>query len=189
MIDAAPGQRRSDVHEPGAVALLTATWAEALPLLGLHPRVSGMGRRAWVLDGCVAVISAGFAGACRAELGPGDVLLAGDVPAGLRERLGAREGQIRTLEHIAGPEEKAALGLKGVAAVDLETAWLAAAAAEAAVPFLGVRVVIDRVQDQAVGVRSAAHYARACLALRRAVAGVIGAGPHLASPAAVGDER
>src|SRR5689334_16120816 len=99
-------------HAAGSARLFVAIWAEALPLLGFRPRVSGMGRRAWDLSGCSAVISAGFAGACQPWLRPGDVV----------------SGELRTLDHVASISEKAALGRAGVAAVDMESEWLAAAA-------------------------------------------------------------
>lgn len=151
------------------VLLAVATVAEALPLLGLHPSVVGMGRRQYRLEGRQAVISAGFAGACQPWLRPGDVLLAGDVGNNARTALGAVAGIVRTIERIASPCQKAALGREGVAAVDMETAWLAAAAAAGGLPFLGVRVIVDRVGDRAVSLASAGHYLRASLRLRQAV--------------------
>src|SRR5689334_8597239 len=115
---------------PGARTLVAvATWAEALPLLGLHPVVIGMGRHIPSLAGYPAVMSAGFAGACQPHLRPGDVVT----------------GRLETLDHIASPAEKAGLGRGGVAAVDMETRWLAEAAAAAGLAFTSVRVVIDRV--------------------------------------------
>src|SRR5438034_6275915 len=117
-----------------------------------------MGRREYDLAGCSAVVSAGFAGACRPDLRPGDVLLAGDASADLRLRVGAMKGEIRTVPTIASPSEKAALGREGIAAVDMETSWLAAAAAEARLPFLGVRVIIDRVDDHPFSLATALHY-------------------------------
>lgn len=146
-----------------------ATWPEALPLLGCSPVVTGMGRAAYDLRGCDAVMSAGFAGACLGHLRPGDVILGGSASPEFRARVGAMDGEIRTLDHIASPAQKAALGREGVAAVDMETGWLAAAAAEAGLPLLAVRVIIDRVQDHALGLATARHYPPAAIALRRAV--------------------
>ena len=143
-------------HRPATNAtarLLVATWAEALPLLGLHPRVTGMGRRPLDLAGASQVIFAGFAGACQAHLRPGDVV----------------NGELRTLDHIAGPTEKADLGRQGVEAVDMEAAWAAEAAAAAGVPFVNVRVIIDGMNDRALSPATAGHYPVAALALRRAV--------------------
>jgi len=167
MIHAAAGERQADVKRQAIVRLLVATWAEALPLLGFAPQVTGMGRRTYDLSGCDAVLSAGFAGACQPRVRPGDVPLAGNAPPELRERLGALSGEIRTLDHIATPAEKAALGGQGVAAVDMETAWLATAASA---PFIGVRVIIDCLADRALSAATARHYLAACRGLRAAVA-------------------
>jgi hypothetical protein len=179
MIDAAGDRRRADVPSRTPARLLVATWAEALPLLGLSGvrlaggspdrwslRVVGMGRRAATTAGEGPVLVAGFAGACRAELRVGDVILAGGASPELRRQVGAVEGELRTLDHVASPVEKAALGAAGVAAVDMETAWLAEAAAG---PFLSVRVVIDRLDDRAFSAAAAWHYPAACSSLRRAV--------------------
>ncbi|HVA24145.1 MAG TPA: hypothetical protein VMW62_07090 [Chloroflexota bacterium] len=166
MIDAAMGKRQADVGERAVLRLLVATWAEALPLLGFAPRVTGMGCRSLDIGDGEALLLAGFAGACQPWLRPGDVLLAGDAPAELRSRLGAVSGEVRTLDHIANPAEKSALGGEGVAAVDMETAWLAAASN---VPFVSVRVIIDRLEDPAVSVATAWHYMAACRSLRKAV--------------------
>jgi hypothetical protein len=159
----ASGQLRAATH----IGLFVATWAEALPLLGFAPRVTGMGRCDYDFSGCDAVLSAGFAGACRPELRAGDVLLAGYAPPDLRERLSARPGEIRTIDHIASPAEKAAFGRDGAAAVDMETAWLAAAAG---VPFLSVRVIVDRLEDRPLSLATAWNYPLASRALRTAVA-------------------
>jgi hypothetical protein len=190
MIDAAWGKRQVDVSGRAGVRLLVATWAEALPLIGFAPQVTGMGRRSVDLGECQAVLSAGFAGACRAGLQPGDVLLAGDAGKDLRERLGAIDGELRTVDHVASPAEKAALGRQGVAALDMETAWLAAAAS---MPFVSVRVIIDRLQDRAVSFGTARHYVTASRSLRAAVAeayGVlsgVGAPSPQPSPAGAGE--
>ena len=129
-----------------------------------------MGRRAAAAAEEGAVLLAGFAGACRAELRVGDVILAGDASPELRRRVGAVEGELRTLDHVASPAEKAALGAEGVAAVDMETAWLAEAAAG---PCLSVRVIVDRVQDAAFSAATAWHYPAACSSLRLAVKTVL----------------
>jgi nucleoside phosphorylase len=154
MIEAAAGERLSRQARAGA-RLFVATWAEALPLLGFGPRVTGMGRRELDLSGCTAVVSAGFAGACRRGLRAGDA-----APA----------DHLRTLDHIASVREKASLAREGVAAVDMETAWLAEAASTAGIPFLSVRVIIDGPDDPPLGIRTAAHYPLAARRLRAAVA-------------------
>ncbi|HEU0166695.1 MAG TPA: hypothetical protein VFS62_02885 [Chloroflexota bacterium] len=134
-----------------------ATWAEALPLLGMHPLVTGMGARVPSLSGYDAVLSAGFAGACDPALRPGDLVT----------------GRLETLDHIAKPDEKAALRLGGAQAVDMESRWLAQAAAEAGILFMSVRIVIDRAEDRAFSSATAAGYPRAAVALRRAVSAAL----------------
>ncbi|HLG70123.1 MAG TPA: hypothetical protein VK009_06830 [Chloroflexota bacterium] len=151
------------------VRLLVPTWAEALPLLRYRPRVAGIGRRPWDLAGCDAVLLAGFAGACQPQLRPGDIVLAGEVPSSLSQF----RGEVRTLDHIASPREKAALGADGILAVDMEGARLAEAASAAGVLFLNVRAIIDSVGDSAIALSSVWHYAAACRGLRRAVAAVL----------------
>ncbi|MBV8087294.1 MAG: hypothetical protein JO247_20990 [Chloroflexi bacterium] len=148
------------------ILLAVATWAEALPLVGFHPVVTGMGARVPSLAGYERVVSAGFAGACDPALRAGDLVT----------------GPLETLDHIASPAEKAALRGTGVQAVDMEGRWLAAAAAEAALPFTSVRVVIDRVQDPAFSLATAAAFPRAALALRRAVVAVLTAPVPLPPP-------
>lgn len=149
--------------------IFVATWAEALPLLDFRPRVSGIGCRSYELAGCQAVLSAGFAGACHPDVVAGDVVLSGNAPAFLRTALGAVEGQLRTLSHIASSHEKAGLTQDGVAAVDMETGHVAAAAAKQGIPFLGVRVIIDRLQDPPLSPRMVLHYPVAWRSLRSAV--------------------
>jgi uridine phosphorylase len=167
---AAGGKRRSDLlGETLVVRVFVPTWAEALPLLRWSPRVSGIGRRQFDLADCDAVLLAGFAGACQPHLRPGDVVLSGDVAPCLSEL----RDEVRTLDHIASPSEKAALGARGVAAVDMEGRWLAEAAAGAGVPFLNVRSIIDGVTASAVGLGSVWHYKAACRGLRRAVTDVL----------------
>jgi len=157
-------------HARHNILIFVATWAEALPLLGWHPRVTGIGRCPDIPDGCGAVISVGFAGACQPHLQAGDLLLGGDAPAELRRALGAMDGELRTLDHIASQAEKVDLGRQGVAAVDMESLRIAAAAAERGLPFLGVRVIIDRAQHSALSVSAALAYPTAALRLRRSLA-------------------
>src|SRR5581483_7962415 len=134
------------------VFLAVATSAEALPLLGLHPIVTGMGARRYELQGRRAVVSAGFAGACQPDLRPGDVVT----------------GTLRTLDHIATPAEKRRLQSEGVEAVDMESHYLAEAASAAGLPFRSVRVIIDTLPDRALSLATAANYPRAAASLRAA---------------------
>lgn len=146
--------------------LAVATWAEAWPLRRFQPRVLGMGRRPVSLAGWDALLSAGFAGACQPGLAPGDVLVTSPT---LARVIGAVDGEIRTVTSVASPETKAALGREGVAAVDMETAWLRDRAELAGLPFLGVRVIVDTVEHPALGLTTARHYPRAARGLRSAV--------------------
>jgi nucleoside phosphorylase len=148
------------------VFLAVATWAEAWPLRNFRPRVVGMGRRPVSLTGWDALLSAGFAGACRPELSPGDVLVTSST---LVPVLGAVEGEIITVTSVASPPQKAAFGRDGAAAVDMETAWHRDRAEHAGVPFLGVRVIVDRLDDRALGLHTAWHYPAAARSLRTAV--------------------
>jgi len=104
----------------------------------------------------VAVV--GVCGAAAPELRTGDVVVASEVrdpdgnvvptPGGaflvraLREAgLTVHLGPIASVDHIAGPRERAALAAEGVIAVDMESGWLADAAAGR--PLVIVRVVVD----------------------------------------------
>ena len=111
-----------------------------------------MGRRTYDFERAAAVVFAGFAGACQPRLQPGDVVT----------------GPVWTLDHIAQPAEKAALGARGVAAVDMETEWAAKEAAARGVPFRSVRVIIDRVGDRPLSVATVRNFPGAARALRRA---------------------
>lgn len=162
-------ERRGRALGLGAPLIAVATVAEALPLLGLRPRVTGMGRRTYDFRGCTAVVSAGFAGACQSWLRPADLLLAGRDSPELQRALSATAGEIRTVDRVLGPAAKAALGRQGAAAVDMETAWLARAAAADGLPFLALRVIVDRLEDRPVSVMVAAHYVAASRRLRQAV--------------------
>jgi adenosylhomocysteine nucleosidase len=102
------------------------------------------------------VVSCGFAGALSPSLRAGDLVVATAVRAPDGERLQAPElaamrafpqaarGEIACADRVlATPEEKRALGAGGALAVDLESAQVARAAAEAGVPWLAVRAIVD----------------------------------------------
>jgi 4-hydroxy-3-methylbut-2-enyl diphosphate reductase len=100
---------------------------------------------------------AGVCGGLAAEQPVGEVIVAssvglvGDAPvpcehaalaAALRERgLAPRVGPIVSVDHVVRGEERAALCETGALAVDMESAWLAAAAEGR--PFAVLRVVLD----------------------------------------------
>jgi adenosylhomocysteine nucleosidase len=112
-----------------------------------------------------AFLGVGVAGAITEDLSDGEILVSrgvrddeGDAPppdARLLSRalaiLGAREGTLRTISTLAStPEAKESLaaGLpEGPAAVDMESASWARAAAAAGVPYLVVRAISDEVEE------------------------------------------
>jgi hopanoid-associated phosphorylase len=142
-----------DIRCSGADALRARAAAQALQDLG----VAGL-------------VSFGLAGGLAADLAPGDLLLPQAVilPAGgivaidpawrarlatLLERAGLhpRDMPIAASEHlVATPAAKAALAARSAAAaVDMESAGVAAVAARVGLPFLVLRAVADG-SDQAV---------------------------------------
>ena len=100
-----------------------------------------------------AVVSTGFAGALSAELGVGDAFLAETVMDGPRRfrggqpaRIpkGVRRGVLVTVDRVVqSARAKAELSARGANAVDMESAAVAAVAAEAGVPFYCLRVISD----------------------------------------------
>jgi len=131
-----------------------------------------------------AVAVAGICGAVASDLATGDVVLptelrttGGDsVPlivsetlaAALRKRgLRVHTGPLLSIDHIAGAAERQSLGATGAVALDMETAWLAPAAAGR--PFAVVRVVADTCGRRLADPRFATDIARALVVLRRAV--------------------
>ena len=104
-----------------------------------------------------AVAVAGFCGAVAEGLRAGDIVVASEVrgPSGVTacatERLVAaltalgaprvRVGPIASVDHVVHGAERGVLAGEGALAVDMESAWLAAAAAGR--PFAVLRVVLD----------------------------------------------
>jgi len=104
-----------------------------------------------------AVAVAGFCGATAEGLRAGDVVVAGEVRgpdgvtacvseplvAALAELGIARVhvGPVTSADHVVHGAERAALAGEGTLVVDMESAWLAAAAGER--PFAVLRVVLD----------------------------------------------
>lgn len=115
-----------------------------------------------------AFLSSGCAGALAAHLGPGDIVIADAVryPEGeaqpvhpaqrqraiqAAERAGLRPHAGSLLSSptvLASPEEKRAAAASGAIAVEMESAAIAAAAAELGVPFGAVRSILDRAETQ-----------------------------------------
>ena len=100
-----------------------------------------------------AVVSAGYAGALHADLAVGDVILgANHSSAALVSRACGRleDLSVRAVDLVTVPEavedaagKKALHGTSGASAVDMETAWIAAACAAAGLPLLSLRVISD----------------------------------------------
>ena len=100
-----------------------------------------------------AVVSTGFAGALSAELGVGDAFLAETVMDGPRRFRGGqpvrvpnsvRRGALVTVDRVVqSAQAKTELSAGGAIAVDMESAAVAAVAAEAGVPFYCLRAISD----------------------------------------------
>ena len=104
-----------------------------------------------------AVAVAGFCGAVAGGLKAGDIVVAGEVrgPAGVTacesaslvvalRALGIERvhvGPVASVDHLVRGAERAALAAEGALAADMESAWLAPAAAGR--PFAVLRVVVD----------------------------------------------
>ena len=147
-----------------------------------HARIAAA--RALAID-ADAVVVAGLCGAVDPSLAPGDVVCATDLrladgttaaaPASAElarvlERHGLRvcTGTVVSTDHILTPAERAAVD--GALAVDMESAWLAAAAGGR--PFAVVRVVVDRAGRRLADPRIAADGFKALRQLRRAAAAI-----------------
>jgi len=154
--------------EPGAVVVAAALWVEARSLRWGAPAIrvlrTGMGpvhaRRAAErlrIDAARRLAIAGLCGAVDPDLQPGDVLVAselrreGATPIALEtermERalacLGVRSktGVLHSTEGFVRGARRGELFREGVAAVDMESAWLAEAAEGR--PLAVLRVVVD----------------------------------------------
>jgi 4-hydroxy-3-methylbut-2-enyl diphosphate reductase len=148
--------------------VITPLWIERVAVVGGLPGAqvlrSGMGAyrarstarvAARIPAGAVAV--AGFCGAVAGGLRTGDIVVAGEVrgPAGATacenasvvaalQALGIERiqvGPVVSVDHLVRGAERAALAAEGALAADMESAWLATAAAGR--PFAVLRVVLD----------------------------------------------
>jgi 4-hydroxy-3-methylbut-2-en-1-yl diphosphate reductase len=138
-----------------------------------------------LLTGAGAVAVAGFCGALDPTLRPGDVVVATEIrgPGGVTPcpsagivvaalaSLGipARPGPVASTEHVVSGVERDRLRARtGAIAVDMESAWLAAAAGDR--PFSVLRVVVDTPRHELKGnpVATARGGLRAYRALARA---------------------
>jgi 4-hydroxy-3-methylbut-2-enyl diphosphate reductase len=139
--------------------------------------------RALAIDAS-AVAVAGICAGIAAELATGDVVCPNELRtadgtavavvestalvSALRD-LGLRVhvGPLLSVDHIAGAGEREALRETGVLALDMETAWLARAAAGR--PFAVVRVVADEAGRRLVDPRFLVDIGKALAVLRSAV--------------------
>jgi 4-hydroxy-3-methylbut-2-en-1-yl diphosphate reductase len=158
-----------------------AAWAD-VQRIGMGPRRAARGAR--VAEGS-AVLIAGFCGALDPDLEPGNVVLASElrgptgtmacpdpsILAGVLRRggLDVRVGPIASSQRLVVRERRRQLQRTGALAVDMESAWLAAATQ--AQPLVTLRVVVDtHRQELHRPLRTMAGAAVAYRALRRASA-------------------
>ena len=152
---------------------------------------SGMGRerariaaaRGLAVEDAIGVAIAGVCAAASPDLRTCDVVLGSELrlpdgrhiaapgsrmlAAALRRRgLRPRIGTIASAERVAGPTERQFLAEQGVDAVDMESVWLAEAAAGR--PLAVLRVVVEEAGRELVDPRTAVAGARALAVLRRA---------------------
>ena len=152
---------------------------------------SGMGRerariaaaRGLAVESARGVAIAGVCAAAAPDLRPGDVLLGAELrragedtviadgsrllsAALRREGLRVRPGVLASVDRLVGPAERRYLAELGVDGVDMESAWLADAAAGR--PLVALRVVVEDAGGELYDPRTAVAGARALLALRRA---------------------
>jgi 4-hydroxy-3-methylbut-2-enyl diphosphate reductase len=136
-------------------------------------------------DGAAAVAVVGVCAAVSADLRAGDIVCATElrrdgaepveVPgaerlasAVRRHALRALTGPILSVDHLAGPAEREALADTGALALDMESAWLAEAAAGR--PLAVLRAVVEPAGRHLADPRTAAGALRALAHLRRACA-------------------
>jgi adenosylhomocysteine nucleosidase len=151
--------------------------------------LGGGARRAVADERPRLVVSCGFSGGLDDELEPGDVVLATDVrdeagdelaaPESVR-RLAARalsgmrlfEGELVCTTAVATTsEEKRALARPGALAVDMESYPAARAAAEAGIPWLALRVIVDPLASSLPAFTREAHGRYLGPALKYALSG------------------
>jgi adenosylhomocysteine nucleosidase len=158
-------------REAGCLRVFSAADRPAVSCKGVGPHAAASAAMDLLAAGCIALLSFGLAGGLTEDLRPGDVVIAEAVvdedgqawptdPAwreAIAQRLCRRQQAKVMLSRLLGlnrplltPLEKKEYGKRFTAsAVDMETLAVASAAAEAGVPFLAIRAVIDPV-DQAV---------------------------------------
>lgn len=114
------------------------------------------------------IVSAGCAGATHPDLRPGDIVLAPEIrsetptdnfktDASARaeleklaheEGLDYRAGPLVTVWKVAGSKMKSSIGQKGMLALDMETAAVAAIAEKSGIPFVSLRAIFDPMDEE-----------------------------------------
>ncbi len=173
--DAGRALRRPGGGEAGRDTAPTAP-ASARPVLVLQTGMSGAGLGAGGVVGAIratrpaAILAVGFGGGLAPTLAVGDLVLADPVvdpsvprywwpavglastaaAAARRAGLALHTGPVLSVSRVeASPAGKAVVaGRSAALALDMESAGFARAAAEAAVPFLAVRVISDAAGDR-----------------------------------------
>ncbi len=188
----------SDLLIAAPLRVEAALISSAVPRRRARVRKTGMGperartaARALAGEGADAVLVLGFCGGLDATSLPGEVIVAEEVYAAsdeghsAEERLrcaGAQElvsmlgdrgmrvrrGKIVCVSRLAVGERRAQLHSGGAIAVDMESVWLAPAAAGR--PFAVVRVVLDSPTHELLRPQAAVGAVRAARALRRVAA-------------------
>ncbi len=155
---------------PGAAVLRT----------GMGPRKSAAAAVVAARHPARAVAVLGFCGGLDPELEPGDVVVADELRgadgpfacdasvAGFLERAGlrTRRGPLVSVAKMARGAERSRLAADGSIAVDMESAWLAPAAAGR--PFAALRAVVDTPSRELLRPGTVASGITAYRALRRA---------------------
>jgi len=184
---------RPDAGSGGRLVVCAPLWPEARAvrrgIRGGKVRVSGYGpgrarRQAERLrqDTFGAIAVAGTGGGLTDELRPGDLVVATGVTDGTtatpcpsaallagelrRAGLAVRTGPVVSVERLAGGRERARAVDAGALAVDLESAWLAAAAGDR--PVAVVRAISDTPQRPLLSPAALAGGLRALRSLRAA---------------------
>ncbi|HUI60937.1 MAG TPA: hypothetical protein VLX90_11970 [Steroidobacteraceae bacterium] len=167
---------------------------------GMGPEAASQGARALVAAGAAALATWGMAGGLDPALTAGDILLPDRVTggdgslretvAGWRERLSAAisakhavtGGTLLTRAAVvACAAEKAALFRStGAAAVDMESLAVATVADQHHLPFIAVRVIVDRADDDLPGIVTRAADQAGRLRIGRVLSGLMRAPSQLA---------
>ena len=156
-----------------ALEIEARTLESGAPGPGMRVYVSGPGpsragsmARGAIADGAGALLSWGIAGALRSDCECGDVIVPSRLlsasgewaadPAWRHRVIAALGGRIAVSDRplfssgqvVAGPQARRELAERsGAAAVDMESAAVAEAAAEAGLPCIAIRVIADGVAD------------------------------------------